>query len=136
MVVLMTTSDFVVQSKDDLKTAIEDSAVPAQLQGEIRLQLRKKKHHRFRKYHAVLAKGFLRLFTNNQEQHYKYQIDLAKILVKEEKGAVLLEFRDLWRAANIFEVETRVLIPVNEKDLDKWKNAMMKHQQYRKTKLK
>uniref|UniRef100_A0A7I5E847 PH domain-containing protein n=1 Tax=Haemonchus contortus TaxID=6289 RepID=A0A7I5E847_HAECO len=126
MVVLMTTSDFVVQSKDDLKTAIEDSAVPAQLQGEIRLQLRKKKHHRFRKYHAVLAKGFLRLFTNDQEQHYKYQIDLAKILVKEEKGAVLLEFR----------VETRVLIPVNEKDLDKWKNAMMRHQQYRKTKLK
>ncbi|KAK5973643.1 hypothetical protein GCK32_021553 [Trichostrongylus colubriformis] len=69
-----------IPSKEDVKTAREPRrAQPAPLEGEIRLQLRKKKHHRFRKYYAVLTKGFLSLFTNSQDQHYKYQIDLAKV---------------------------------------------------------
>ncbi|KAK5981461.1 hypothetical protein GCK32_022562 [Trichostrongylus colubriformis] len=69
-----------IPSKEDVKTAREPRrAHPAPLEGEIRLQLRKKRHHRFRKYYAVLTKGFLSLFTNSQDQHYKYQIDLAKV---------------------------------------------------------
>ncbi|WKX94529.1 hypothetical protein Q1695_011649 [Nippostrongylus brasiliensis] len=111
---------------EDIKTAVEELTEPDTIEGEIRLKQRKKRPHRATKYYAVLTKGFLRLYTSDKEKYYKYQIDLGKVPIKEENGAILFEFR----------VEVRVLTPVNVMTYPMWRDAIFKHQKYRKDLLK
>ncbi|VDL69680.1 unnamed protein product [Nippostrongylus brasiliensis] len=96
---------------EDIKTAVEELTEPDTIEGEIRLKQRKKRPHRATKYYAVLTKGFLRLYTSDKEKYYKYQIDLGK-------------------------VEVRVLTPVNVMTYPMWRDAIFKHQKYRKDLLK
>ncbi|EYC02298.1 hypothetical protein Y032_0101g3419 [Ancylostoma ceylanicum] len=116
----------------DLETAVAPSPIeiePPDIEGEVLLTLKKKKpqrRHRTRKYHAILTKGYLQLFTNRQATTHRYQIDLSKVIISEENGAIVLGFR----------VESHALVPEDTKNFEKWKDAVLLHQQYRRVRTR